>query len=295
MVDFSQWNVLFAGILVAVTVSAGVMIWIGMVRWSRLTQALTDQLNNASTPTTTKQYNVGELDGLPAPVQRYFSAVLQEGQPIITGVTVRHTGTFNASVNGSRWMPFTSEQRVRTKRPGFVWNARMRIAPGIAVLVHDAYVSGVGTLHPSVLGMFSLSRQHGDGEIARGELMRYLAESVWYPTALLPSQGVSWSAINDHSARATLTDGDINLTMLFSFDAAGLVDAVSSEGRGALIDDTLVMMPWECRVSNYQKRDGMLVPLAGEVAWLLPTGRKPYYHGLISAIVYEYAALNAVS
>lgn len=48
------------------------------------------------------------------------------------------------------------------------------------------------------------------------------------------------------------------------------------------------MMPWEVRLSNYQDRDGMLVPLTGEVAWLRPEGRAPYWRGTISALTYEY-------
>ena len=40
------------------------------------------------------------------------------------------------------------------------------------------------------------------GEVAQGELMRFFAEAAWYPTALLPSQGVRWQAVDDTSARA---------------------------------------------------------------------------------------------
>jgi hypothetical protein len=40
---------------------------------------------------------------------------------------------------------------------------------------------------------------------------------------------------------------------------------------------------------NYEERGGMLVPLDGEVAWLLPEGAKPYWRGHIAKIVYEFA------
>ena len=60
--------------------------------------------------------------------------------------------------------------------------------PGLVVRVHDSYIAGVGTLHAALLGFFTVAEVQGCGEIARGELMRYFAEAVWYPTALLPSQ-----------------------------------------------------------------------------------------------------------
>jgi hypothetical protein len=261
----------------------------GAARWAGATKALLGQLEASRQPATAERYDARELEGLPAPVQRYFRAVLKDGQPILTAVTVQHTGTFNVSASGERWMPFTSQQRVLTRRPGFVWNARMVIVPGIAVVVHDAYVAGVGTLHPAVLGLFSLTNQHGPGDIARGELMRYFAESVWYPTALLRSQGVRWDAVDDRSANATLADGAISLTMLFTFDAAGLIEAVRVEARGALEGGKVVMIPWECRMSNYQERDGMRVPLSGEAAWVPPGARKPYWRGTIVSLDYEFA------
>jgi hypothetical protein len=272
-----------------------VMAAYGRTRWVEATHTLQGQLEAARLPAANARFDARELEGLPAPVQRYFRAVLKDGQPVVTSVTVRHTGTFNVTALGSRalWMPFTSEQRVVTRRPGFVWNARMALVPGIAVLVHDAYAAGVGTLHPAVMGLFSLTHQHGTGDVARGELMRFMLESAWYPTALLPSQGVVWAAVDEVSADATMVDGDIRMTMRFRFDAAGLIESVRADARGAMVGSKVVMMPWEGRMSNYQKRDGMLVPLEGEAAWVPQGGRKPYWRGTIVSMTYEFAGLQA--
>jgi hypothetical protein len=282
------WSVLGLGTLAAAWFGLAVC---GSSRWADATQVLLGQLEAARLPTAVSRYDVGELEGLPAPVQRYFRAVLKNGQPIVTGVTVQHTGTFNVTALGNRefWFPFTSSQHVVTRRPGFVWNARMVLVPGIAVLVHDAYAAGIGTLHPAVLGLFSLANQRGPGDIARGELMRFMMEAAWYPTALLPSQGAKWVAVDAVSADATLVDGDISMTMRFTFDEAGLIEAVRADARGALVDGKIVMLPWEGRMSNYQERDGMRVPLTGEAAWAPPGPRKPYWRGTIVSATYEFA------
>ena len=47
-------------------------------------------------------------------------------------------------------------------------------------------------------------------------------------------------------------------------------------------------MPWEGRWSDYQEREGMRVPMTGEVAWLTPQGRKPYYRGTVNDLAYEF-------
>jgi len=113
-------------------------------------------------------------------------------------------------------------QHVVTNRPGFAWDGQVAVAPGIAVHAHDAYIAGVGIVKPSVMGLYPLADVHGEGEIARGELMRYFAEAAWYPTALLPSQGVHWTPVDDRSADATLTDGALSVTMRITFDDEGL-------------------------------------------------------------------------
>lgn len=278
----------------ALALGASVAAWLaiaayGASRWAESTRALMGRLEAARLPATASRYDARELEGLPAPVQRYFRAVLRDGQRIVTAVTVEHTGNFNVSQTGEQWKSFTSRQRVVTRRPGFVWDARVALMPGMAVHVHDAYVAGVGLLKPSVLGLYALADLNGEGEIARGELMRYFAEAAWYPTALLPSQGVQWDAVDDRSAKATLRDGALSLTMQVKFDNAGLIESTRFDARGATVGKEIVQTPWESRMSNYQERDGMRVPLTGEAAWAPPGARKPYWRGTIVATTYEFA------
>jgi hypothetical protein len=86
------------------------------------------------------------------------------------------------------------------------------------------------------------------------------------------SFGVSWQPGDDRCAYATLRDGAINVTLRFSFDEHGLIDTVGATARGRTVGGRIVPTPWQGRFWNYQNRNGMLVPLDGEVAWLLPDG-----------------------
>jgi hypothetical protein len=208
---------------------------------------------------------------------------------MIVAVTVQHTGTFNMSLTEPQWKPFTSTQRVVTQRPGFDWEARVAVMPGPPARVHDAYIAGEGILHASLFGLVSVADLRGTPEAAHGELLRWFAEAAWYPTALLPSQGVQWAAVDESSATATMQDGDTRVTLLFRFNADGLIDSLRAEARGALIDGVNVPTPWEGRWSRYELRDGMRVPIEGEVAWMLPAGPWPYWRGRITSIAYEFA------
>lgn len=277
-------------ILATLLLVAAVAVAWGKRNWAQLTRERVAQLNAAELPASTRRVDFSELDSLPTPAQAYFRAVLKDGAPIVTAVDVEHVGRFNLDENGARWKPFSSTQRVVTRRPGFVWDGRITMLPGLTVHVHDAYVAGVGILQPSLLGLVTLFEMRSTPEVAEGELMRFLAEAAWYPTALLPGQGVRWEPVDDHSARVTLTDGVTAVTLLFNFDPDdGLVRSVKAEARGRAVGNQVIPTPWEGRWSNYQWRNGMRVPTEGEVAWLLPQGRQPYWRGRIDRIAYTFA------
>ena len=282
------WKILLLVILGLVVIIAVALVY-GSIRWQAGTKEMHTNLAASRLPIEPRTYDVGEIEDLPAPVQSYFRAVLRDGQPMVAAVSVEHTGTFNMSETGEQWKPFTSTQRVITHRPGFDWEARVPIAPGLAVKVHDAYIAGEGILHASLFGLVSLANMRGTPEAAQGELMRFFAEAAWYPTALLPSQGVRWESVDDNSAKATLKDGETTLTMLFRFDENGLIESVRAEARGRIVGGAVIPTPWEGRWSHYEFHGGMLIPLEGEVAWMLPEGPKPYWRGRITRLSYEFA------
>lgn len=105
----------------------------------------------------------------------------------------------------------------------------------------------------------------------------------------MPSQGIHWEAVSDRSAQGTLTEGNISITLIFTFNEQDLIDGVQAEARGRTVGGKVIPTPWYGRFWNYEERSGMQVPLDGEVAWLLPDGAKPYWRGSITEIIYELA------
>lgn len=287
------WLLWLGACLVVLALAAVGLTAFGDHRWAAEMAALQARLeagrmdgkqDTGSAPT---RYDARELEGLPAPVQRYFRAVLKDGQPLITAVTIDIAGTFNMSPTGEQWKPFTSRQHVVVRRPEFLWDAKIAMLPGVNVRVVDSYIVGKGLLHAAIQGLFTMADIQGEGEIAYGEFMRWFAEVAWYPTALLPSQGVRWEAVDDRSANATVSDGPLTLTLLFRFNDAGLIGSFRAEARGGMVGDKMVMAPWEGVWSNYQTVDGVQVPFTGEVAWMRPEGRRPYFIGTVTALAFE--------
>ena len=275
-----------AGLLAAGAVAA--VVCKGRARWAADTRTLRARLQTSRSAAAPPVVRLHDLQGLPATVQRYLRAVLSDGQPLVAAVSLAQQGQFNLSATGARWRPFTATQRVVLQPPGFVWDARVRMLPGLPVHVHDAYVAGEGRLHAAVLGLLPVADLHGTPGLARGELMRWFAEAVWYPTALLPSQGVRWDAVDDHAARATLAHGGITLSLLFHFGDDGLIDTVRADARERVVDGVVTTAPWQGRFWNYALRDGMRVPLDAEVGWDLPQGLQLYFRATTTALAYAF-------
>jgi len=90
-----MWLGIALGVLVAVAMGLRV---VGNVRWVELVRAQTSLLESGNVgakgrfPSPTR-FDAHELEGLPAPVQRYFRTVLTDGQPIIAAATIKMTGT----------------------------------------------------------------------------------------------------------------------------------------------------------------------------------------------------------
>ena len=82
---------------------------------------------------------------------------------------------------------------------------------------------------------------------------------------------------------------DLSVVLLFRFSDAGTISSVRADARGRTVKGRAVPTPWEGIWWQEERRDGMLIPISGEVSWLLPERRLPYWRGKITDLRYEYA------
>ena len=261
---------------------------LGGKSWKRQTAREIERLStNASRSSSpAPRYDRASIAGLPAPVRRYFDLVLTDGQPVVARACIDWEGEF--TMRPRRWSPFTATQHYRVKPPGFVWDARIWMTGVLPVLVRDSYAEREGSLRAAIGGIVKVADERGTIDLARGELLRYLGEAVWFPTALLPCAGVTWTAINEHTATATLSDDEVTVSLDAHFGASGEIEAISAL-RPRLVAGVSVVTPWIAHVCNYTRRHGMLIPMRGEVEWQLPTGTLPYWKGRVVDVQYDFA------
>ena len=193
----------------------GLTLWTGVSRWNSETTRLIEKLKQSATVSQTKTVSFKDLDGLPAPVARYFRFALREGQSIIRVARIRHTGEFNLN---NKWIPFESLQHFSSYPPAFVWDAKMQMNPLMNVRVRNGYSEGKGLMLAKVFGLFTVAdADSNDKRLASGALIRFLAESAWLPLALLQNEDLKWSSIDDNRALATLADAGVAVNRRVNF------------------------------------------------------------------------------
>jgi hypothetical protein len=257
-------------------------VWIGSRRQHSVLSADVDRLIRSGTAQDTVTDTADPtLETVPAPVTRYLRLALPR-QTDIQEVRIRQSGTLRTDPATERWMPFEAEHVIVPPASGFVWNARVRIAPWLHVRVRDSLIEGRGAGQVALLSAFTISRDANTPEMNSGSLHRYLAEAVWYPTALLPSRKLRWTAIDSTRALATLTNHDVAVSLEFRFATTGEVTGIYTPARWGTFGGGYRQAPWEGHFADYRDWNGVVVPAEGDVGWYVDNEWHAVWRGRIT-------------
>ena len=233
------------------------------------------QLFFQSKYTSDKKFYHEQLVGLPEPVQRYFKHVLKEGQPYISYARITHDGSFKTGLDKG-WIKINGEQYATTGRPGFIWK-------GVTSMftARDMYIKDKGRL---IVTLFSLINiVDGTGvQYDQGELLRWLGESVMYPTNLLPSDRLQWMPINAYSANLVFNYMGFTLFFIASINDEGEITQMETERYM----DEQHLEKWVIKIAGYKPINGIVIPTKFEVLWKLQKGDFSYAKFNIRKIEY---------
>src|SRR6056297_3240225 len=205
-----KWFLIIVGVVV---LGAAAALLIGRELESSKVKQIEANLLSSAVQSDSMVVDFDSLAKLPPPVERYFKYVLTDGQKFIRKATNRQHGTLRTSIKTENWSSFTARHLALPPAAGFIWNAEVEAPLNAHLRVLDSYIAGVGSGRVSLFSAFPVASDIGSAELNSGALHRYLAEAVWYPTALLPESGVAWTPIDDESAMAVLTSGGITVSL----------------------------------------------------------------------------------
>jgi hypothetical protein len=221
-------------------------------------------------------FSYNQLQGLPAPVQRYFRHVMKEGQPYISYVRLMHNGQFKTAPEKD-WINIKGEQYFTTAKPGFVWQGSTAL-----FTARDMYIANKGKLIVSFLSLFKIAGGQGE-KYDHGELLRWLAESVWFPTNLLPNENLQWEPIDSLTAQLTFTYNGLSLLYLVSFNNKDEITQLQTKRYMGEAD----FETWIGKVSDYREKNGIVIPFAIEAIYRLKEGDYSYAKFNVTRIEYD--------
>jgi hypothetical protein len=223
------------------------------------------------------------LETLPPPIQRYLRWTGVIGKPWIDKVTLEQTGRFRMSPDRP-WMPMHAKQIYTTSPPSFEWNARFRLF-GLPVLrARDYYQNGHGHMWGKLAGLVTIFDVSGE-KLDQGALTRYLSEVIWFPTAFL-GPNMAWEAVDDHSAKVTLTDASHSVSGVLHVDDQGKPTNFTCQ-RYYLQGDDFTLEHWSTPIYGYRMMSGLNLPVQGGAQWHLESGQFTYIDINIAKIEYS--------
>lgn len=223
-----------------------------------------------------KVFTYSELPPLPEPVQRYFKHVLKEGQRLISSVRLKHDGQFKTSLKND-WVNITGEQYFTVDKPGFIWKGET-----VMFSARDMFIADKGNLIVSLFSLYTLVDGKGD-KYNQGELLRWLSESMLFPTNFLSRENLHWLPIDSMSAKLVFTYIGMTLEYIVRFNEVG--EIVQMETKRYMGDENLE--EWICKAADYKEINNVRIPTKVEATWRLKTGDYSYAKFNIHLIEYD--------
>lgn len=185
----------------------------------------------------------------------------------------------------ARWMSFQAQQIFHIDPPSSDWRARVKIIPGLYLHGHDQWQNGKGRMSMNLWRFIPVVRASG-ANIDQGAMVRFLAEMVWFPWAMLKPY-ITWQGMNELQAIAIFQYQGITVSGIYGFNPMG--DVINfqakrfySQGKDGRMEDWFV----EIDPASYQKFGNIRLPTRAKVSWLLPQGCFTWLKLVISAVNY---------
>ena len=117
----------------------------------------------------------------------------------------------------------------------------------------------------------------------QGELIRWLGESVLFPTNFLPGKNLQWESIDSLSARLTFNYNGQSLFYIISFNNIG--EITQMETKRYMNEKNLET--WIIKLSNYKAINEIMIPTSFDVIWRLKEGDLSYAKFNLKEIEYN--------
>lgn len=207
---------------------------------------------------------------LPGIVQKWleFSGVSPLDE--VVSVRLRQQGRLKLKPEG-KWWPFKAVQYFDVKNPAFIWITRVEPMPFLYLVGRDLLKNTRGEMLIKLYSVIPVVNEKDNFQVSSAALQRFLAELCWFPQAAIEYY-IEWEEVDEVSARATLSSGDIEVSGLLKFSEKGELMSFETKrfyGGKKNAEEYL----WRIEMIETRNFSGINVPGRCKVSWELPEGR----------------------
>jgi hypothetical protein len=238
--------------------------------------------------TDKKRVTKEKLAGLPPGVQKWMERSGILGKEMIHTVRLKQKGKLRTKPGGN-WMNFEAKQYFNVDHPAFIWQTKVRMLPPVFMSGRDKFSNAKGEMLIKLLSLKNVVNAGGDKKMNEAAMIRFLAETCWFPSAAL-TEYIKWESINKFSSKATMTYKDITVSGIFNFSESGDIkgfEALRYYGN----DEKASLEKWIIEVQDYKDFGGIRIPYNSKVIWKLKDGDFTWMNVELIDLEYNHAKM----
>lgn len=257
------------------------------IPYSKTKTEFADDAKNLLAMTTSKKGGVfteQDIAGLPLPVRQYFRNCGYIGTPKMSSMKASFAEVdFVLDKNKQLKIDYTQYNFV--DKPGRIAYIESSMY-GIPFEGLDAYIDGHGSMKGVLAKSITLFDQTGP-VMDKASLVTFLSECLLVPHAALQDY-VSWEAVDDLHAKATISFYGISASGVFTFNESGEALAFTTDDREAVTSDgRSEKVRWSAILRDYQENGGIKKPTVLQAVWHYDEGDLIYFSSRDVVIEYD--------
>lgn len=222
-----------------------------------------------------------DIGSLPLPVQKYIRYVGAIGKPKPKNMKIVFDGEMREK--GKDFFKFTSTQYNFFNNPARLFFMKASML-GTVVPGYHCYQNGTASMQVKLFGLFNVVNIKGN-ELNKAETVTLFNDMCLAAPATLIDKRIEWILIDDFSAKAFFTNGNIKIAATLYFNFKGQLINFISDDRYAVKEKTQIR--FSTPVKNYTLLNGRQIMQYGEAVWHYPEGEFVYGKFNLRSIEYN--------
>ena len=224
------------------------------------------------------------ISELPSVVQKWLINSGTIGKSPISNVHLVQELKLKMKPEQSEWNNGTAEQYFTVQPPAFNWNINTEMNSILSVVGRDKFEDGKGEMTIKLLSLIPVANAKNHEKVNQATLQRYLAETVWFPSASL-SPYITWEYLGENSAKATMEFKGAKGSGVFHFDEKGIFKKfVAMRYQDSNAEEPT---EWTVIATKTEERNGIKIPIECEASWNLESGKWTWLKLKITDIQYN--------